>query len=561
MAKPDTQVSPGVQWPEKQPAARIGDAPLPVRNDEVDREAVSAAEVSDLAYCERLFHLRWVQGEGREETPGAVTAGHTRALSSETLGLAGQVATVEPPCDTRATPIRVKTGAVPDVAGGAYETDRVRLGVDALLLREAGATCDSGVLDFAEAGTRVVVTIDDSLTARVLALRDIARRHRREAEAPPPLVDSPKCNRCELAGLCLPDETNMISGREPEGAEMRRLMPARDDAAPLFVKTQGATVGVSGDCIVVRQRDEKLAEVRIMDVSSVACMGAVQVTTQALRQLLDRGVPVSYFSRSGWYYGQLGGLDHKNVLLRRAQFRVAFDAARSLDIARGLVANKIRNQRTVLRRNHSGGIDEALREMATMARRSEGAPDLATLLGLEGNAARVYFGAFGGMLKGPFAAVDGLYEGRSRRPPRDPVNAVLSFCYGVLTKDVTVTLQTMGFDALQGYFHQPRYGKPALALDLMEPFRPLIGDSVALAVLNTGAVQPGDFVRSTAGCAMNEGARKAVLEAYARRMDELVTHPLFGYRISYRRVVEVQARLLARHLTGEIDRLPEFRTR
>lgn len=165
------------------------------------------------------------------------------------------------------------------------------------------------------------------------------------------------------------------------------------------------------------------------------------------------------------------------------------------------------------------------------------------------------------MLKGPFADTAGLYEGRNRRPPRDPVNAVLSFCYAVLTKDVTVTLQTIGFDSLQGFYHQPRYGKPALALDLIEPFRPLIGDSVVLAVLNTGAVQPNDFVRSSEGCAMSEAARKAVLEAYARRMDELVTHPQFGYRISYRRVIEVHARLLGRHLTSELDRLPDFRTR
>jgi CRISPR-associated protein Cas1 len=153
------------------------------------------------------------------------------------------------------------------------------------------------------------------------------------------------------------------------------------------------------------------------------------------------------------------------------------------------------------------------------------------------------------------------FEGRNRRPPRDPMNALLSFAYAILVKDLTVALLSVGFDPFLGFFHRPRYGRPALALDLMEEFRPLIADSVVLTAVNTGVVRATDFVRRAGAVSLTEACRTRFLRAYERRMDELVTHPLFGYRISYRRVLEVQARLLARHLGGEIPVYPGFTTR
>lgn len=159
------------------------------------------------------------------------------------------------------------------------------------------------------------------------------------------------------------------------------------------------------------------------------------------------------------------------------------------------------------------------------------------------------------------AEVPGIFEGRNRRPPKDPVNAMLSFAYAVLVKDVTLALQSVGFDPMLGFLHQVRYGKPALALDLMEEFRPLIADSVVLSCINTQAVTVDDFITGATGCALKERGRKALLEAYARRLDELVTHPVFGYRISYRQVLHVQARLLARYLQGEFATPPTFQTR
>ena len=173
-------------------------------------------------------------------------------------------------------------------------------------------------------------------------------------------------------------------------------------------------------------------------------------------------------------------------------------------------------------------------------------------------AAKEYFVGFAQMLKQEDAF---NIEGRNRRPPRDPTNALLSFVYAMLVKELTVVLYTTGFDPMLGLYHRPRYGRPSLALDLAEEFRPLLADSVVLTLVNNGEVSPSSFVRRAGGVALTDAGRRAVIAAFERRMDTLVTHPVFGYRISYRRVLEVQARLLARALLGEIEKYPSFCTR
>jgi CRISPR-associated protein Cas1 len=194
----------------------------------------------------------------------------------------------------------------------------------------------------------------------------------------------------------------------------------------------------------------------------------------------------------------------------------------------------------------------------------ESATSIESLLGVEGTAARLYFEAFGKLIKEPDDASPQLsfdFDGRNRRPPRDPVNALLSLGYAMLTKDLAITLQAVGFDPFLGFYHQPHYGRPALALDLMEEFRPLIVDSVVLSAVNTGVVKASDFVRRGGAVSLTSAGRSKFLRAYERRMDEEIAHPVFSYRISYRRTLEVQVRLLARYLTAEIDEYPPFATR
>jgi CRISPR-associated protein Cas1 len=461
-----------------------------------------------------------------------------------------------------------KRGKPPPNDLGAHEPERVQLCAYGMLLNEHGHDCTRGILYFAQAKTRVEVEFDEPLRARTLELLAQARETAASSTLPAPLAASSKCQGCSLHGVCLPDEVNLLAREAeetgaPAAEPVRRLVPARDDAQPLYVQEQGARVGLDGDVLEVRSREQGvIGKARLFELSQLVVLGNVQVSTQAIRELCGRGIPVCWMSFGGWLSGFTDGLGHNNVEIRRAQFRAADDAGAALGLARRFVRNKIANCRTLLRRNHPDAPEATLRELSALSEATEGAPGLPELLGLEGNAARLYFEAFpaliratgGGELKFDFTT-------RSRRPPRDPVNALLSFAYSLLAKDITVTARAVGLDPFLGFYHQPRHGRPALALDLMEEFRPIIADSVVLSAINTGVVTSVDFVRSSLGVAMKAEGRKRFMRAYERRMEEEVTHPVFGYRISYRRILEVQCRLLTRHLLGEIASYPEFRTR
>ena len=177
---------------------------------------------------------------------------------------------------------------------------------------------------------------------------------------------------------------------------------------------------------------------------------------------------------------------------------------------------------------------------------------LESLLGIEGGIARAYFSQFASLLKSATLETTWEFNSRNKRPPKDPINALLSFAYAVLAKECTVALLSEGLDPYWGFYHQPRYGRPALALDLMEPLRPLIADSAVITAVNTGMVRTNDFERTSSGCAMSARARKALLRAYEARLDHLVTHPVFDYRCSWRSIIRMQARLLSRFLRGDI---------
>lgn len=547
---------------------------------------VPARMLNEYAYCPRLMYLEWVQGDfednadtvdGRyrhrrvDEPGGRLDLGaeekvHARSveLSAPRVGLIAKIDLVEAE-GRRATPVDYKRGAPPDIPERAWEPERVQLCAQALILEENGYTCDSGVLYFVAAKQRVTVAFDEVLRARTLELLAEARRVAESGACPPPLDDSPKCPRCSLVGICLPDEINLLrKPREPdEDAAPRRLLPARDDALPLYVQSAGARVGKRGDELVVEERDGNKHAVRIAHTSQVGVFGRVQLSTEAIWELCDLGIPIVYFTHGGWLRAVTTGMPHKNVELRRLQYAAAEDAARSLRLAKRIVSAKIRNSRTLLRRNGDGvpALElDRLKELAAAAGEVESA---ASLLGIEGTAARIYYGSFARMLR-PVSEPGHLgfdFQGRNRRPPKDPVNAMLSLAYALLTKDLVATLVGVGFDPYLGFYHRPRYGRPALALDLMEEFRPLIADSVVIAAINTGVIRGGDVIRRGLGVSLTNAGRAKLIESYERRMDELVTHPVFGYRISYRRVLEVQARLLARHLAGEVDEFPAFCTR
>jgi CRISPR-associated protein Cas1 len=475
-----------------------------------------------------------------------------------------------------------------------WDTDRAQLCVQALVLRDNGYTCDEAVIYHVATKQRVRIVIDEGLVDETLQQLTAAMTAAASERIPAPLIDSPKCPRCSLVGICLPDETwncrrtdNESAGQPDEkseslpvgtatteqanGAGPRRLVPARDDLRPLYLNQPGLHVGKSGNTLKIKEKNKVVQEVRIGETCQVNVFGNIQLTTQAIQTLCENEVPIAYFSMGGWFYGVTHGLGVRNVYLRRDQFRLSDDPSFCLRLARSLVSGKIRNQRTMLQRNHIEPLRVALNQMKCMQKDAENANSPDQLLGIEGNAARVYFQNFAGMIKvdeEPFGGTDLNSEfrrfdflGRNRRPPRDPVNALLSLAYSVLAKDLTIASHTIGFDPYLGFYHQPRYGRAALALDLMEPFRPLIADSVVLSAINTRMVTPTDFIRTGEAVALRPEGRKSFFRAYEQRMDTLVTHPMFGYRVNYRRMLEIQARLLARVLTGEITTYPVFVTR
>ncbi|HLK63738.1 MAG TPA: CRISPR-associated endonuclease Cas1 [Bryobacteraceae bacterium] len=528
-----------------------------------------------------FFSIAAGSGRRRRRAPQTIHA-RSVTLTSKRLRVIAKLDLVGVEGGT-ATPVDYKHGRPREGDGGLelWPADRAQLAVQGIVLRENGYRCEEGIAYYRKTGQRVRLKLDDAVIAETEALVQLAWSTAEAGQIPPPLVDSPKCPGCSLVGICLPDETlasaaadreeplqlGLFGGpvRKPPQREVRALVTPRSELRPLYLNTQGIRVGKSGAVLQVKDNKTVLQEVRIGEICQVDLMGNVQISTQAVQALCEAEVPICYFSMGGWFYGITTGLNQKNVFLRRSQFRLSEQDYFARATARRLVEGKIRNQRTLVQRNHvepKRATLEGLKEMADRAARAE---SLEVLLGIEGNAARLYFGDFAGMIKPDdeveVAEFDFDWEGRNRRPPRDPVNALLSLGYSLLAKDLTVASYAVGFDPYVGFYHQPRFGRPALALNLMEPFRPLIVDSAVLTAINTGMVTPKDFVRVGRSVALTASGRKAFFRAYELRMDTLVTHPLFDYRVSYRRMLEIQARLLARVIAGEIGEYPVFTTR
>jgi CRISPR-associated protein Cas1 len=527
--------------------------------------------LNEFVYCPRLFHLEWVEGqftdnvdtvEGRyvhrrvDRSPsGPVPAADDEKpfptarsvwLSSERLGLTAKVDVIETDGE-EVRPVEVKRGSPPS-HGPAWEPELVQLCAQGLLLIDSGFRCSSGAFYYAGSRRRVDVEFDHVLVEKTLAYVATAREAARRDVCPPPLVDSPKCPRCSLVGICLPDEVNTVARRSM--APPRRLIASRSAARPMYVTEQGATVGIDGLRLVVRRKQEILGEARLIDVSQVAVYGNVQLSAQAMRACFDRSIPVCWFSYGGWFSGIAEGLPSKNVELRRRQVMVSEPTA--LDLARAMIEGKIRNSRTLLRRNAREQVGGTLDKLRTLAVAATQATSLDSLLGIEGTAARHYFGQLPKMLKTTTIG-DFDWKGRNRRPPTDRVNCLLSFAYGLIVKDLTSTLVAVGLDPYLGVFHQPRFGRPALALDLAEEFRPLVGDSVVVNAINNGEVGADDFIERAGGVSLTTRGRRSVVACYERRMDTEILHPVFKYRVTYRRVMEVQARLLAAVLMGEVE--------
>ena len=334
-----------------------------------------------------------------------------------------------------------------------------------------------------------------------------------------------------------------------------------------------------GGVVLAAARKER---VPLIKIDEVAALGEITLTASALHLLLERNIEITFLGHYGQFKGRLSPPFSKNSLLRLAQYRAHQDMAKRCELARRFVIGKLSNQRTLLQRYQrqrddpelSAAIDQladllvklaalpvdrpgAVRQVASGDNRVEGTP-LETILGMEGAGSAAYFNCFGKFLADP---EQWPFPGRVKRPPTDPVNSLLSFGYSLLTNKVASAVQLVGFDHFVGYLHSSFYGTPALALDIMEEFRPIIVDSVVLTLFNNRMLTPADFVVELGAYRLHSDRRKIFFAKFEERLNEEITHPVFGYKVSYKRCIELQVRLCAKYLTGEIEAYPPFLVR
>jgi len=545
-------------------------------------------------------------------------------LESESLGLIGVVDIVEGGPDG-AEVIDYKRGSARRDSEGervAKEPDALQVAAHALLLREQGVNAVRGAIYYAADKRRVPVEFTGELFDQVRKAITDAKQIASSGKCPPPLRNDARCLYCSAYPICLPNEslwwskrrkateadtqaqfgfiaqsedavrdqilaaldfaaessggtggppdetgeakqpTDAANGPTTQPAPPITLQPPRpegDDGEVLVVQTPGAQIGQRGDELLVSVKGEEVRKLPGQQVRAIYCYGAVQLTAQAVSTCLELGIDVSYFSPAGRFLGMLGGLPASGVDARRGQYRLFELPGIRLQLAREIIRAKIHNQRVMLMRN--GDVPERVSGlMASFRDATESARDLTALLGIEGSAAALYFEQFETMLK---QREDWKFDwrGRNRRPPRDPVNALLSLGYSMLAKELTGVCHSVGLDPFLGFMHQPRYGRPALALDLMEEFRPLVADSVAISLINRGELGPEDFIRSANGTFLTDKGRRPFWEAWFRRLDAEVSHPEFSYKMAYRRMLEVQARQLWRFVRGEALTYHGFTTR
>lgn len=575
-----------------------------------ESDLVPLRALNQVTYCPRLYYLEYVEAvlpinehiedgllkHRRVDDPALRNrsrkegdAIHTRSVSlgSEKLGITGKLDVLEEK-NGRIYPVEYKRGPGPTGENGPafWDNDAVQVAGQAMLLEEElGITIDTAILYYIGSKSRVEVPLNEELREKTLvALRQIRELSERDTPPEPlPAELRHRCFGCSLAPICQPEETLYCLSHErldrqdnhlvaTEGGGITRVLPQTDEGAVLYLHETGSHVGKRSEHLVVKKDGAEIQRIPIAAVRQVVVFGNVQLSTQALETLATLEVPVAYMTSHGKFVASLMPTPSKNVHLRVQQYRAFTDPPQAFALAKAVVRAKIANQRTLLMRSLRNrpldeadplrGSDEpAARDMADLIPRLDRISDPASLLGIEGQAASLYFSQFGRMLKAPTPGRTFDFRTRNRRPPRDPVNALLSFAYALLLKDCFSALCAVGFDPYLGFYHSGKHGKPSLALDLMEEWRTIIADSVVLTLINNGLLAPSHFMTWRDACHLTDEGRTRFFHAYEQRKATVVTHPAFGYKMSYGRMLEVQSRMLAAYLKGDIPRYEGFTVR
>lgn len=325
----------------------------------------------------------------------------------------------------------------------------------------------------------------------------------------------------------------------------------------IYISTDDAFIGKTDERLRVRAQKQTLLDVPLIKVDGLVVLGRATVSPAALKELLERKIPLSFMTSTGRFLGRLEPELNKNIFIRAAQWQAAGDTAQAIHAVQAFVRGKLKNYRIALLRAQREGIadlETSMTRLEQAIRPIDKTTTIDALRGLEGAGSAAYFGHFGQLIRNPAFT----FKHRNRRPPTDPVNALLSFGYALLLHDLQGAINIVGFDPYLGYLHTQRYGRPSLALDLMEEFRPLVVDAMVLAALNRKALIPEDFTIEplSHAVALTDEGRRTFLRLYEQKKQSKFKHPVMGRQCTYQEAFEVQTRLLGKYLMGETEQYP-----
>ncbi|MBF2000788.1 MAG: type I-MYXAN CRISPR-associated endonuclease Cas1 [Synechococcales cyanobacterium M58_A2018_015] len=533
------------------------------------QETLRVSSLHALAYCPRLFYLEEVEELYTQDA--AVFAGRrlhveiekaegdtyeSLTLENEALGLRGKVDALR----TRGgqtIPYEHKRGRCRRDGQNqpqAWESDRLQILAYACLIEAAlGVTVTEGRIRYHADNALVRVPLDDQGRQEVREAIAHARQLRRSTERPPVTSNERLCGRCSLAPVCLPEETRFA---QDEAVRPTRLFPEDDDREILHVLEPGTCVGKSGDQIKISRRDQSVTTLPARQVGQIVLHSYAQISTQALHFCAEQEIGVHFVSGGGRYIGSFDGRQG-SIQRRIRQYRALSSPEVCLQLARRLVLCRGQSQRRFLmrgQRNQSSAFERlqpTIDQMERLLRLVPQAESLEQLLGLEGNLGALYFGALPGLIA-QGVPQEMRFGRRSRRPPLDRFNALLSFGYALLLKDVVNSILTVGLEPALGFYHQPRTQAPPLGLDLMEIFRVPLVDMTVMGAVNRGQWEVwDDFEVRGQQVWLRESGRRKFIDLYERRKQETWKHPILKYSLTYRRLMELEVRLLEKEWMGE----------
>ncbi|MCG8419796.1 MAG: type I-MYXAN CRISPR-associated endonuclease Cas1 [Proteobacteria bacterium] len=536
-----------------------------------------------LAYCERLFYLEEV--EEIRVADAAIWAGRrlhqeldepediiTLTLEDETLGIRGRLDAIRRR-DGSLYPVEHKRGRCkkdPNKQPQAWDSDRLQALAYAMLLEShTGQAVVEARVRYHASNATVRIPVDEQGRSDVTAAVLRARQLSSTTDRPPVTSDERKCIRCSLAPVCLPEESRLADTVE-RPADQRpaplRLYPPDHERRSLHVVSHRARVGRSSDSLSVTDPDKKVERFSCREVSDIVLHGHAQITTQALRLCAKEGIPVHWVTTSGAYLGAFTG--QVNAVQRRIrQYRGLAGDDFAIQLSRRLIVAKIELQlRHLLRSSRKNGgvrdtIASDLDNMRQAIKGAAGSTERSQLMGHEGTAARAYFRALAGLVN-PDAGAEMVPSGRSRRPPLDRFNALLSFGYSLLYRDVVSAVMRVGLEPAFGMLHQPHSAAYPLALDIMELFRVPIVDMAVLGAVNRRMFHPAQHFTVTGHQVwLSDQGRRRFISVYERRKQEEHRHPAIGYTLSYARMIELEVRLLEKEWSGEPGLFAQLRIR